>query len=372
MKRNALILSIVAGIFLAACSTNIEKEKQEKFQIISPIVKDTCLYKEYVAEITALQNVEIRSRINGFIEMVLVDEGRTVNKGQTLFSISKQEYQQVLLKAKASLKSATADLKSAEIELENMLKLFDKKIVASTEVAIQKTKVDALKAKVEEAKSDENQAELNLSYAEIKAPFDGIINRIPNKTGSLVEEGTLLTTVSNNKEVFAYFNLSEKDYLDYAISEQEGNSKEVSLVLANGTPYKHKGLIETNESEFDKSTGNIAFRAKFPNPASLLKHGASGKVQVKTVLKNAMLIPQKSTFEIQGNIYVYVVAADSTVQQHKITPIARLPHFYVIEHSLTANEKIIYEGIQKVKDGDKVITETVSFSEIANPKNERK
>jgi len=369
MKNNALLLSMGAIMILASCSTNTTKTTEEKYQVISPFITDTVSTNEYVAEINALQNVEIRARISGFIETVFVDEGQTVHKGQTLFSISSKEYQQDLLKAKAALSSATADLKSAKIELENIQKLLDKKIVARTELEMQKAKVDALKAKVAEAESDEAQANLNLSFAEIKAPFDGIINRIPNKTGSLVEEGTLLTSISNNKEVFAYFNVSEKDYLDYAISKQEGKSKEVSLILANGTLYKHTGQIETTESEFDKSTGNIAFRAKFPNPEQLLKHGASGKVLVKTELKNAMLIPQKSTFEIQENIYVFVVTANNKVQQHKVVPIARLPHLYAIVQTLTANEKIIYEGIQRAKDGDTIIPETISFSEITNSKN---
>ncbi|MGF1558335.1 MAG: efflux RND transporter periplasmic adaptor subunit, partial [Flavobacteriaceae bacterium] len=151
--------------------------------------------------------------------------------------------------------------------------------------------------------------------------------------------------------------------------KEEGSSKEVSLILANGNVYKHIGIIETIESEFDKSTGNIAFRAKFPNTERLLKHGGSGKVLVKTELKNAMLVPQKSTFEIQGNIYVFVVTADSTVQQRQITPTARLSQLYVIEPSLQTTDRIIYEGIQKVKDGDKVQAETVSFSKISNSKN---
>jgi RND family efflux transporter MFP subunit len=369
MKKNALILCIGVIFVLASCSTTIQREQQEKYKVTSPLVTDTVITNQYVAEISALQNVEVRSRIKGFVETILVDEGQTVRQGQPLFTISSIEYQQELKKAKAVFKSAMADLKSAEIELDNSQKLLDKNIIGKPEYGSAAAKVEALKAQVEEAESDKAQAELNLSFAEIKAPFDGIINRIPNKAGSLVEEGMLLTTISNNKDVFAYFNISEKEYLDYATSKGEGKSKTVSLLLANGMLYNHFGKIETTESEFDKSTGNIAFRAKFPNPENLLKHGASGKVLVKTELKNAMLIPQKSTFEIQENIYVFVVNPDNKVQQQKIIPIARLPHFYAIEHSLSSKEKIIYEGIQQVKDGDKIIPETISFSEITKGKN---
>lgn len=372
MKNNALTLSIVAIIVLAACSTTSQQEQQETFKVTSPFVTDTVITNEYVAEINALQNVEVRSRIEGFIEDQLVDEGKTVRKGQKLFTISSKEYQQDVQKAKAALKSVIAELKSAEIELNNALNLFEKKIIGRSEYDLSEVRVEALKAKVEEAESERNQAELNLSYTEIKAPFDGIINRISNKPGSLVEEGSLLTSISNNKEIFAYFNVSEKDYLDYISSQGAGKSKKVSLLLANGVLYQHTGIIETTESEFDKSTGNIAFRAKFPNPENLLKHGASGKVLVKTELKNAMLIPQKSTYEIQENTYVFLVTANQRVQQQQIIPLVRLPHWYVIEQSLSVNDKIIYEGIQKVKDGDTIIPETMSFSEITKSLNAKK
>jgi len=363
-----MFLSVCAVMFMACSPEKENQTENETFKVISPLVTDTVYQNEYVAEINALQNVEVRTRIRGFIENVYVDEGQMVKQGQTMFTISSKEYQQDLLKAKAALKSALAELKSSDIELENTKKLFDKNIVSKPELDVLESKVNALKAKVEEAESDEAQANLNLSFAEIKAPFDGIINRIPNKTGSLVEEGALLTSISNNKEVFAYFNVSEKDYLDYAFSKQEGKSKEVSLILANGTLYSHKGMIETTESEFDKSTGNIAFRAKFTNPEQILKHGSSGKVIVKTEVKNAMLIPQKSTFEVQENIYVFVVNKDNVVQLRKIVPSIRMPQLYVITSGLTAQDKFIYEGIQRVKEGDKIVPETVLFSQIINPK----
>lgn len=366
MKKNALVLSIGAMIILASCSTNTKTETENKFQVVSPLIMDTTYQNQYVADINALQNIELRTRIKGFIENIYVDEGQTVHKGQLLFTISSKEHQQDLLKAKAIFQNAVAELKSAEIELENTKKLLEKNIVSDTELEMMKAKVDAMNAKVAEAQSDEEQAKLNLSFAEIKAPFDGIINRIPNKAGSLIEEGTLLTAISNNKEVFAYFNVSEKDYLEYAISKEQGKSKEVSLILANGTLYSHIGIIETTESEFNKSTGNIAFRARFPNPEQILKHGSSGKILVKTELKNAMLIPQKSTFEIQENLYVYIVDNDNTVQIRKIIPSVRLPHLFAVSSGLSSQDKIIYEGIQRVKEGDKIIPEQVLLSQILN------
>jgi membrane fusion protein (multidrug efflux system) len=364
MIKSALVLSIAAMLMLTSCSTDYSTKPQEKYAVIHPIVADTSYASEYVAEINALQNVELRSRISGFIETILVDEGQAVNKGQTLFSINDKVFQQELVQAKAVLKCAMANLKSAEIELDNSQKLLEKKIIGKPEFDLVAAKVDAMRAQVEEAESNKAQAELNLSFTKIIAPFDGVINRIPNKTGSLIEEGTLLTTISNYQEVYAYFNVSERDYLEYAASKGEESSKEVTMILANGELYGHRGKIETTDSEFDKSTGTIAFRAKFPNPESLLKHGASGKVQVRSALNNAMLIPQKSTFEIQGNIYVFAVTPENKVEQRQIVPIARLPHLYVIEKTLSTDDNIVFEGIQKVKDGDMIQTEAVLFSQL--------
>ncbi len=368
MKITTLAIGVFAAFFFSSCSSGSgdESNVSQKFKVIYPLVKDTIYVNEYVAEINAFQNVEIRTRVNGFIENIRVDEGQTVYKGQQLFTISSKEYHQDLQRAKAILQNAIAELRSAEIELENTKKLLEKGIVSNTEAELMNARVDAMNAKVAEARSDEEQAKLNLSFAEIRAPFDGIINRIPNKTGSLVEEGTLLTTISNSKEVFAYFNVSEKDYLNYAVSIEHGKSKEVSLMLANNTLYSHKGIIETTESEFNKNTGTIAFRARFSNPQNILKHNSSGKVLVKTELKNALLIPQKSTFDQQEHICVYVVDSAGTVKVRKIIPSLRLPRFFVIGSGLSPQDKFIYEGIQQVEEGDKIIPELVSSSEFFN------
>jgi membrane fusion protein (multidrug efflux system) len=182
--------------------------------------------------------------------------------------------------------------------------------------------------------------------------------------GSLIEEGTMLTSISDNKEVFAYFHLSESDYLNYISAENDAESKRVSLILANQTRYGHDGKIEIIESEFDRSTGNIAFRARFPNPERILKHGANGKIIVKEHLNNALLVPQKSTFEIQDKLYVFVVKPDKTVEQRNIVAKMRLPHYFVIESGVSPNETIVYEGVQNIKSGEKIIAEEISADKV--------
>lgn len=365
MKGSIVVIIILSTLFFTSCTSKKDKsDSPEKFTVIKPLIKDTVYVNEYVAKVTAFQNVEIRTRVSGIIENIYVDEGQMVQKNQLLFTISSKEYHQDLQRAKAILQNAVAELKSVEIEFENTKKLVEKNIVSTTELEMAKAKVSALNAKVSEALSDENQAKLNLSFAQIKAPFNGIINRIPNKVGSLVEEGVLLTTISNNKEVFAYFNVSERDYLDYVVSLDHEKSKEVTLRLANNTLYPHKGIIETTDSEFDKNTGTIAFRAKFPNPNNILKHGATGKILVNTALKNAMLIPQKSTFDQQENLCVYAIDSVGTVQIKKILPSLRFAKLFVVESGLSPQDKFIYEGLQKVKVGDKITPDLVSFTEI--------
>lgn len=353
MKIHSL-LGLVACLLLSACSTAIKKEAEQNFQAFNPILKDTVNHREYIAEINAIQNVEIRSRIHGIIEKIHVDEGQTLRQGQSLFTISNSTFQQELVKAQAMLRSAETELKVIEIELQNTKRLSDKNIVSKTELEILRAKVEVMKAKIEEAKANVAQAKLNLSFTDIKAPFNGIINRIPNKIGSLVDEEALLTSISNDKEVFAYFNVSEIDYLEFAGVKGRGKTDEIKLILANNEEYNYKGKLETSESEFDKGTGNIAFRARFNNPDHLLKHGSSGKIHINTDLKNAMIIPQKSTFEIQENLYVFVIDADSTVKMRRIIPKLRMENVFVIESGLSLNDNILYEGIQLVKDGDKI------------------
>lgn len=361
MNKFSLIgLVGIMGIILS-CTTHNQKEKKEIYQVVNPVIRDMDYINEYVAEINAIQNVELRSLKRGYLQSILVDEGQRVHKGQVLFKIKSDGVLQEVAKTSATIKTMQAELKSAEIELETARRLFDKKIIGRPEYDLAIAKMESLKAKVDEAKSVKAQASIDLSQTNIVAPFSGIINRIPNKLGSLIEEGTLLTSISNNSEMYVYFNMSEMDYLNYAIKKQDGNDKEVSLILANGINYIHKGKIETTESQFDKSTGNIAFRAKFPNPENLLKHGGSGKVQVKTTVPNAMVIPQKSSFEIQENIYVYVVSKDSVVQKKLIKPLYTLRHYFIVDPKLDVREKILYEGIQKVKEGDKISFKTIPF-----------
>lgn len=341
MLRTVCLISLCAFVYGTSCkSKKVEKEEEGKFTVTSPLKADTSFIKEYVSQIQSVRNIEVRAQEKGYLESIKVDEGQYVHTGQVLFRIMPKMFE-------AEVSKAQAIVKEMELELLNTKTLADKNIVSKTEQAIAEAKLD-------EAKADLALAQVHLSFTEIKAPFDGVIDRIRFKQGSLIDEGTLLTTLSDNKFIYAYFNVSEKEYLDFKTRANASDKTNVMLLLANGQPHKYKGTVETVESEFDNNTGNIAFRAKFPNPDMLLKHGETGKVQMTIPISNALIIPQKATYEIQDKIYVYVVDKDNVVKSKNISIKNSLSNLYVVGDGLSADDKILIEGIQSAKEDGKI------------------
>ncbi|HEU4901227.1 MAG TPA: efflux RND transporter periplasmic adaptor subunit, partial [Flavisolibacter sp.] len=291
-----------------------------------------------------------RAQEKGYLQNIYVDEGQAVKAGQLLFRIMPKVYEAEVLKAEA-------ESKAAWIELQNTKVLSDKNIVSKNELAMAQAKLDQANAELKLAK-------LHLSFTEIKAPFDGTIDRIPLKLGSLVDEGELLTSLSDNSQVFAYFNVSEPEYLDYQLNSKNRGSTRVNLLLANSLPLNFQGEVETIESEFNSETGNIAFRARFPNPNRLLKNGETGKVQMTVPLRNALIIPQKATYEIQDKKYVFVVDKNGVARSTNITVSGEMPDLYVVGSGLSENDRILLEGVQNVKDDNKIEAQFISPREV--------
>jgi membrane fusion protein (multidrug efflux system) len=260
MKTIVMLASLCAILCHTGCSSEKEvKEEAGKYAVTNPLKVDTSFAKEYVSQIRSIRNIEIRAQEKGYLQNIYVDEGQFVKAGQLLFRIMPKIYEAELLKAQA-------EAKAAEIELLNTKTLADKNIVAKNEQALAQAKLDHARAEV-------SLARLHLSFTQIRAPFAGTIDRIPLKLGSLIDEGELLTSLSDNSQMFAYFNVSEPEYLNYKTSPKSNAANKVVLVLANNQLLPYSGFVETIESEFDNETGNIAFRAKFPNTDRLLKHG---------------------------------------------------------------------------------------------------
>lgn len=355
-------------LLMISCSekkTAASHEPSKSFPVTSGMVMDVPHGQEYVANIQNSNFIELRARVSGHLEKIPVDEGQRVNAGQLLFTISSHEFQEELKRSNARLKSAMAEAKMAGIDLQNNQLLLEKKIIARSEWEMAQARLDSAMAKVDEARTTVADAQRKLTYAEVRAPFDGIINRIRTKAGSLISEGDLLTSISNDGDVYAYFNVSEREYLDLARRKDLGIEGSVVLELANGEMHSHKGRIETWESVISKSTGNIAFRASFPNPDHLLKHGSSGKVMVQSQLKNALVIPQKCTFEVQHKTCVFMLNADNSIQLRAIDTKLRLPNHYVINSGLLPTDRIIFEGIQVVKEGEVIAPDFKPLKELA-------
>lgn len=350
MKRIFMLMGLGAVLCHTSCqSKKEEKEEETKFLVTSPIKMDTTITKDYVCQIRSIQHIELRAQERGYLQKIFVDEGQAVKQGQLLFQIMPKLYE-------AELQKAEAEASFAEIEYQNTKSLADSNIVAPNELAMTKAKLDKAKAELALTK-------VHLQFTEIRAPFDGIIDRFQVRQGSLVDEGDLLTELSDNSKMWVYYNVPETEYLDYRENAKSEGQTQVNLLMANNKYFDYPGVVETIEADFDNETGNIAFRATFPNPKGLLRHGETGNIKMVEPLKEALLIPQKATFEVLDKKYVYVVDKDNKVKLTPITIGADIPDLYAISDGLKNDDKILLEGIRKVKDNDKI---SYNFEEPAS------
>ena len=343
MKRMFTLMVMGLGIsyFSTSCSDKKEeKEEKVKFLVTSPLQKDTTLTKEYVAQIHSIQHIEMRALEKGYLQKIFVDEGQTVKKGQLMFQIMPLIYQ-------AELKKSQAEANYVNLEYQNTKRLADNNVVSKNELALAEAKYDKAKAEV-------SLAQTHLEFTTIRAPFDGIMGHFQGRLGSLVDEGDLLTTLSDNSKMWVYFNVPESEYLAYKQhSRSDDNAMKVNLMMANNEVFQHPGVVQSIEADFNNETGNIAFRATFPNPKGLLRNGETGSVLMTVPLKNALIVPQKATFEVLEKKFVYVVDKNNVVHQREMTVSAEMPDLYVVK-GVAAGDKIMLEGIRKVKDGDKI------------------
>jgi membrane fusion protein (multidrug efflux system) len=340
-----ILMSVFMGLCALLCTTSCEskkeaKEEATKYMVTSPLKKDTVVTKDYVSQIRSIQHIEIRALERGYLQKIFVDEGQFVKKGQLMFQIMPMLYN-------AEKQKAQAEVNFAEIEYQNTKKLADGNVVSPNELALSK-------AKLSKAKAELALAQVHLGFTEIRAPFDGIMDHFQVRLGSLVDEGDLLTTLSDNSKMWVYFNVPEAEYLGYKAKAQSDKKMEVNLVLANQQQFNFPGVVETIEADFNNETGNIAFRATFPNPNGLLRHGQTGNVQMVVPLKNALIIPQKATFEVLDKKYVFVLDKDNVIKSREITIAAEMPHIYVVQGGLAENDKILLEGLRLVRENDKI------------------
>ncbi|MFC5453553.1 efflux RND transporter periplasmic adaptor subunit [Prosthecobacter fluviatilis] len=342
-RKSLIYVGLAASILFSGChhkeAEHKEEEKQPKLVLTNPLKKDTLVTREYVCQIRSCRNIELRAVERGYLQSVFVKEGQVVKENEPMFKILPLVYQ-------AELTSAEAEAQVAKVEYENTKRLTESKVVSDKELAISQAKWEQKKAVV-------NLAQAHLGFTNINAPFTGLMDRLYLRNGSLVDEGDLLTTLSDNSEMWVYFNVPEAEYLDYMSEEQPEERKKVELLMANGKIFNQPGRVNVIEAEFNNQTGTIPFRADFPNPDRLLRHGETGNIRMKKLVKDALLVPQKCTFEILDHHYVYVVGKDNIIKQERIHVVEEVEDLFIVSSGVTTEDKIIFEGMRQARDGDK-------------------
>lgn len=343
VSPTSVALLTLTLLSLPGCNKHIEEEHHEAHKVTAttPQSKPVTLTQQYVCQIHSQRHIQVRALERGYLEAITIKEGQQVKSGDLLFKVIPILYQ-------TQLDAENAEAKLAQLEYEYAKSLFQKNAISQNEVAL-------LEAKLLKAKAKAQQAAAELNFASIKAPFDGIVDRLHNQQGSLIEEGEILTTMSDNSLMWVYFNVPEARYLEYMEApEEEKKNLKIQLLLANGDTFDHVGKIGAIEADFNNQTGNIPFRADFPNPDRLLRHGQTGTVLINRVQKDALVIPQRATFEVLQKRYVYVVDKDDVAHTREINVQHELEDLFVVDKGLSVNDKIVLEGIRQVHDGDKV------------------
>lgn len=364
MRINQLLCGISILLTLAACSKKNENKTNtspQEYPVLKILKQDATLQSVYPVTIKGQEDVEIRPRVEGYINAIRVDEGSIVRKGQTLFQIDSPESEEKLSMAEAALNSAQAELNTAKVNVERIRPLAEKNIVSTTQLLTYENAYKTALAKLRQSEATLKSAQATMSWVNVTSPVDGVVGTISYRIGSLVSKTDILTTVASTNNVFAYFSLNENElklFLDKAEgktqSEKIRNLPFVNLQLSDESLYSEKGKIQTISGIIDVSTGSANFRAEFPNKEGKLRSGASGKVIIPEQIAGAIIIPQKATFAQQDKVLVYKLQGDSVKQT--IVFVTEMPDGknYVVTDGLADGDQIISDGIATLSDGKKV------------------
>ncbi len=320
---------------------NGESQNEQNIVVTTPKVEDVTITESFVCQIRSQRHIEVRTLEGGYINEILINEGQTVTKGEVMFKILP-----VLYKAKLDAENAKASVAAQKYKYTQQLA--EDKVVSTNELSLKKAEMD-------EAQAQADFAAAELKFTDVIAPFDGIVDRLLKREGSLVKEGDVLTTLADNSTMWVYFNVPEKYYLHYMASKKQREAEDkIELVLADGDTFPQPGKIGAIEADFNNENGNIKFRADFPNPDGLLRHGQTGTIKILRPLKNVLVIPQRATFEQLDKRYVWTVDEKSVVHQTLITYKYELEDIFVVDSGLKATDKIVLEGVLEVEDGRKI------------------
>lgn len=378
------LLSALASFLFVACGGGAQQgmtrgaQGAQPYPVLELQPRSIELTSSYPATLEGLQTVEIRPRVQGYIVEMPVDEGELVSKGEVLFRLNSEQYQQEVRSARANVKAAEAAVNTAEDEVQRYEQLVNKEIVSDYQLQSARNNLQAKQAALAQAQAALENALVNLSYTSIKSPTDGVMGRIPYRIGSLVNSGITqpMTIISSISRVNAYFSMSERELLEMtkAVATEGGNQTlkeriaempKVSLILPDNSKYDHKGTLRLASGLIDRETGSASFRAIFPNPEQILRTGGSANVQIPVHRESAIVIPKKATYEVQNKRFVYAVTDSNIVESTEITtfPMAT-EKLYVVETGLSANDRIITAGMEGLRDGAKVVPQPVNADSL--------
>ncbi|MDR1880488.1 MAG: efflux RND transporter periplasmic adaptor subunit [Tannerellaceae bacterium] len=360
-----MVLGVSALLALISCGKKAAEAGSDAGGGDYPTVvvskQDVLLESTYPATIKGKEDIEIRPRVDGFIDAIYIDEGSVVKKGQALFKINSPHSEQALNTAEAALKSAEAQVKTAELNVDRIQPLAEKGIVSKVQLETYRNAYVSAVAAQKQAEAALKNARATLSWANVTSPVDGVAGSIPFRQGSLVNSQNVLTTIANTSRVYAYFSMNEKALIEF-LGTLEGETQAekikqmppVTLTLADGTVYPEKGKVETIAGLIDIATGSVNFRAEFPNEQGLLRSGTSGVISIPRTVRDVFLIPQKATFSQQDKILVYKVQADSVVQT--IINVLATPDgkSYAVTHGLGEGDRIVTDGVATLTNGKKI------------------
>jgi membrane fusion protein (multidrug efflux system) len=375
VMKTTLSIFILA-IFIAGCSGDqpaLPPPTPQALQVISLTGNSQTTYTEYPASIQGTIDLEIRPQVSGILDKILVSEGAAVQKGQPLFKIDERPFREALNNAKAQLHAAQAAVNNAQIEVDKLTPLVKNKVVSDFQLKTATSGYQSALASVEQAKAGVAAANINLGYTLIKAPVSGYVGRLPKKQGSIVSptDPMALTQLSDAHEVHVYFSLGEDDFASFnnkypgnTVAERLKKLPGVSLVLADNNLYGKEGKVDMIDGQFDKQTGSISLRATFPNQQGLLRSGNTGKIRLSLEHNNAIAIPQSSTVEVQDKIFVFLVDSKNKVARTPITVSGISGTNYLVEEGLKTGDRIVFDGIDKLKDGDTIKPERLKEEPI--------
>ena len=364
MRHRKLAIVLAAALLVGSCKKPAPAPAPPAEVYVTPVVQeDVPIYLELIGQTTGFQDVEIRARVEGFLESVNFREGSFVQKGQLLYQIDRQPLEATLMGAKADQARSQATLEKTETDVARYLPLVAKQAVSKQELDNAMSARQAARAQVNAAKAAVDEATINLGYTRVTAPIAGLIGTTKVKAGNLVGRGepTLLTTISQIDPMIFKVAVTEADYLRLtkrtAETVAQARRAGIELTLADGTVHPKKGTVGPVEREVDPATGTLGVQLFFPNPDRILRPGQYGKVRVLVDNKrDALLVPQRAVQEVQNLHSVAVVDTESRVAFRNVSVGPRVDTLWVIEEGLEPGDQVVAEGLQAISDGAVVRT----------------